>query len=119
MQGSQSGLKTPREEATASDAADMPNGSHMEADEETSPEEEAEREEVDEATQAKRQLLVRAAPLAGTWGLERFGLADITVLKLIEALPGALDQTPPALCRLLHPVLPRPYSALPSAAWLP
>lgn len=60
----------------------MPNGSHAEADI-------AEQlEEVDEATAAKRQLLIKAAPLAGVWGLERFGLADVTVLKLLEALPG-------------------------------
>ena len=71
---------------TASDTADMANGSHPEADDEAP----AEAEQVDEATEAKRQLLVKAAPLAGIWGLERFGLADVTVLKLIEALPGGL-----------------------------
>ena len=74
------------QEVTASDTGDMANGSHPEADEETS----AEAEQVDEATEAKRQLLVKAAPLAGIWALERFGLADVTVLKLIEALPGGL-----------------------------
>ena len=43
---------------------------------------------VDEATKQKQQLLVQAAPLAGCWGLERFGMADVAVLKLLEALPG-------------------------------
>lgn len=74
----------PPQEVTASDTGDMANGSHPEADDETS----AEAEQVDEASEAKQQLLVKAAPLAGIWGLERFGLADVTVLKLIEALPG-------------------------------
>ncbi len=76
----------PPQEVTASDTGDMANGSHPEADEETS----AEAEQVDEATEAKRQLLVKAAPLAGIWALERFGLADVTVLKLLEPLPGGL-----------------------------
>jgi hypothetical protein len=40
------------------------------------------------ATQRKHALLLRATPLAGVWGLERFGLADASVLKLLEALPG-------------------------------
>ncbi|KAL0039732.1 hypothetical protein WJX77_006357 [Trebouxia sp. C0004] len=75
---------TAPQEATASDTGDRANGNHPEADEETS----AEAEQVNEATVAKRQLLVKAAPLAGIWGLERFGLADVTVLKLMEALPG-------------------------------
>ena len=65
----------------------MPNGSHAEADRETS----AEPEQMDEAAQVVRQLLLKAAPLAGVWGTERFGLADVTVLKLIEALPGTLS----------------------------
>ena len=43
---------------------------------------------MDEATKQKQQLLVQAAPLAGCWGLERFGMADVVVLKLLEALPG-------------------------------
>ncbi len=64
----------------------MAHGSHPEVDEETP----AEAEQVDEATAAKQQLLVKAAPLAGIWGLERFGLADVTVLKLLEALAGGL-----------------------------
>lgn len=68
----------------ASDVTDLPNGSHTEADEESSA------EQVNEDTQAKRQLLVKVAPLAGVWGLERFGLADVNILKLIEALPGLL-----------------------------
>lgn len=68
----------------ASDVTDLPNGSHTEADEESSA------EQVNEATQAKRQLLVKVSPLAGVWGLERFGLADVNILKLIEALPGVL-----------------------------
>ena len=61
----------------------MHNGSHAEADDASE-----QPEEVDEATAVKRQLLIKAAPLAGVWGLERFGLGDITVLKLLEALPG-------------------------------
>lgn len=65
------------------DTASVPNGSHAEAD--SAPEQP---EEVDEATAVKRQVLIKAAPLAGGWGLERFGFADITVLKLLEALPG-------------------------------
>lgn len=48
----------------------------------------AEAAPVDEATKQKQQLLVQAAPLAGCWGLERFGMADVAVLKLLEALPG-------------------------------
>ncbi|KAL0021618.1 hypothetical protein WJX79_009112 [Trebouxia sp. C0005] len=74
----------PPQEVTASQTGDMANGSHPEADDESS----AGAEQGDEAIEAKRQLLVKAAPLAGIWGLERFGLADVSVLKLIEALPG-------------------------------
>ncbi|KAL3143605.1 hypothetical protein ABBQ38_002402 [Trebouxia sp. C0009 RCD-2024] len=81
-QKSESTLRAAQPAAEQSDTATMPNGSHAEADI-------AEQlEEVDEATAAKRQLLIKAAPLAGVWGLERFGLADVTVLKLLEALPG-------------------------------
>jgi len=86
VQKSESGLKP--QETAESDANGMSNGSYVEADEKTS----AEPEQMDEATEAKRQLLVRAAPLAGVWGLERFGLADITTLKLIEALPGVCER---------------------------
>ena len=34
-------------------------------------------------------LLVKAAPLAGVWGTQRYGLADVAVLAALEALPGA------------------------------
>ena len=44
--------------------------------------------ESDAATLTKQHLLVKAAPLAGMWAAERFGLADVRVLKLLEALPG-------------------------------
>ena len=47
-------------------------------------------DELDEDTLRKHALLIKAAPLAGVWGLERFGLADAQVLKLLEALPGKL-----------------------------
>lgn len=36
---------------------------------------------------------MKAAPLAGMWAAERFGLADVQVLKLLEALPGGLQST--------------------------
>lgn len=72
-----------------SDNASMPNGTNAGADDGTA----EQPEEVDEATAAKRQVLIKAAPLAGVWGLERFGFADTTVLKLLEALPG-----PPTDC---------------------
>lgn len=74
----------PLHDTTASDTADVLDGGHTEAEEEAS----GEPEQVDEATEAKRQLLVKAAPLAGVWGLDRFGLADVNVLKLLEALQG-------------------------------
>lgn len=76
-------MKAAQAGAEQSDTASMPNGSHAEADDASE-----QPDEVDEATAAKRQLLIKAAPLAGVWGLERFGLADVTVLKLLEALPG-------------------------------
>ena len=83
LQKSESILKAAQPGAEQSDTASMPNGSHAEADDAAE-----QPEEVDEATAAKRQLLIKAAPLAGVWGLERFGLTDVTVLKLLEALPG-------------------------------
>lgn len=83
VQQSESEVKAAQSSGRQSDTAAMPNGSHAEADDESE-----QPEEVDEATADKRQLLIKAAPLAGVWGLERFGLADITVLKLLEALPG-------------------------------
>jgi hypothetical protein len=46
--------------------------------------EEGDSEELD----AGDELLAQAAPLAGQWGLERFGLADIGVLQALEGLPG-------------------------------
>ena len=76
-------MKAAQSSGRQSDTAAMPNGSHAEADGTSE-----QPEEVDEATAVKRQLLIKAAPLAGVWGLERFGLADVTVLKLLEALPG-------------------------------
>ena len=85
MQKSESGLKAAQSSAGQSGTAGMPNGSHAEAADAS---EQSEEEEVTEATAAKRHLLIKAAPLAGLWGLERFGLADITVLKMMEALPG-------------------------------
>ena len=72
----------------------MLDGSHTEAEEEAS----GEAEQVDEATEAKRQLLVKAAPLAGVWGLDRFGLAEVSVLKLIEALQGEQDICEGQMC---------------------
>ena len=33
--------------------------------------------------------LVAAAPLAGAWGTERFGFAEVPILAALEALPGA------------------------------
>lgn len=78
-------VKAAQSSGGQSDTAGMPNGSHAEADDTSE-----QPEEVDEATAVKRQLLIKAAPLTGVWGLERFGLADITVLKLLEALPGQL-----------------------------
>ena len=71
--------------AVQSDGDNVPDGSRPEADDSSD-----EAEEVDEATSVKRQMLVKAAPLAGTWGLERFGFTDTTVLKLLEALQGEL-----------------------------
>ena len=62
----------------------MLDGSHTEVEEDAS----GELEQVDEATETKRQMLIKAAPLAGSWGLDRFGLTDVTVLKLVEALQG-------------------------------
>lgn len=69
--------------AVQSDGDNVPNGSHPEADDSSD-----EAEEVDEATSVKRKMLVKAGPLIGVWGLERFGLTDITVMKLLEALQG-------------------------------
>ena len=74
-------------DAAKSDCANMPNGSHHEVDDASD-----EPEQVDEVTAAKQQVLVKAAPLAGVWGLERFGLAHVTVLRILEALPGELAQ---------------------------
>jgi hypothetical protein len=34
-------------------------------------------------------LLVKAAPLAGVWGVQRYGLADVAVLAALEGLAGA------------------------------
>ena len=34
-------------------------------------------------------LLVKMAPLAGAWGIERYGFADAAVLAALEGLPGA------------------------------
>lgn len=34
-------------------------------------------------------LLKRIAPLAGSWGMERFGLVDERVIKALEGLEGA------------------------------
>lgn len=53
----------------------------------------SEPEKVDAATVAEQQLLMKAAPLAGMWAAERFGLADVQVLKLLEALPGMVQRS--------------------------
>ncbi|EFN52450.1 hypothetical protein CHLNCDRAFT_54503 [Chlorella variabilis] len=45
------------------------------------------------ALDGAEHLLVKCRPLSAQWGLERFGLADPTVLQAIEGLPGA-DQCP-------------------------
>lgn len=83
IQKSECGTKAAQPSLGEPDTASMPNGSHAEADSASE-----QPEEVDKATAAKRQVLIKAAPLAGVWGLERFGFADTTVLKLLEALPG-------------------------------
>lgn len=87
VQDTKSGMKAAQTTGGQSDTAAMPDGSHPDADDTSE-----QPKEVDEATAVKRQLLIKAAPLAGMWGLERFGLADITVLKLLEALPGQLTK---------------------------
>ena len=66
----------------------MPTGGHAQADAA------AGFEEVDEDEEQRQQVLLRAAPMAGVWGLERFGLTDLTVLKLLEALPGGASRMP-------------------------
>lgn len=85
LQKSECGTKAAQPSVGEPDTASMLNGSHAEANGTAE-----QPEEVDKATAAKRQVLVRAAPLAGAWGLERFGFANTTVLKLLEALPGQL-----------------------------
>ena len=57
----------------------------------------SELKEPDAATVAKQQLLMKAAPLAGMWAAERFGLADVRVLKLLEGLPGIIYIHQPGL----------------------
>lgn len=57
----------------------------------------SELEEPDAATVAKQQMLMKAAPLAGMWAAERFGLADVKVLKLLEGLPGINNIHQPGL----------------------
>jgi hypothetical protein len=36
-----------------------------------------------------QELLINAPPLAGCWGLERYGLADAAVVRALEGLDGA------------------------------
>ena len=91
LQKSGQDAKDPQEDTASAHTADMPNGNHLPSEAEAAIE--AEDDEISEAEEVRRQVLLKAGPLAGVWGLDRFGLTDITVLKLLEALPGMTAPT--------------------------
>ncbi len=61
---------------------------------------------------AVQALLRRLPPLAGVWGMERYGFADVRVLQLLEALPGLLHRI------LSYGMRLQVNEAVPQCGWL-